>query len=179
MTINNAALSLAAELETERYATSRCLERIPIDLAEWRPHEKSISMGSLCELIAQTPKSITHILKQSEINFENYQHEHPVSTEELLNILNENIDEAKSELLKYEGCKPEQEFCLLNKGNTLLASTKLEQITAAINHMIHHRGQLTVYMGMNNIAIPSIYGTDANDMLFRDRNPGPIGLSYC
>jgi len=154
------------ELEAEVLSTRKCLERIPMNLSEWKPHEKSMSLGYLALLVAEIPKWITHMIEKSEIDFATFEHFKPATTEELVNHFNENIEGAKNALAGIKDGDLDNLFYLKNNGKVLFSSPKRANIESTINHMVHHRGQLTVYMRLNNIAVPSIYGPSADDRGF-------------
>ena len=157
---------LKKELEAEETASRKCLERIPMELADYKPHEKSMAMGYLALLVAEIPKWITHIIETSEIDFATFSHFQPKTTEELVNHFNENIKGAKASLQKFSDENLSEMFYLKNEGKTLFSSPKLDNLDSSINHMVHHRGQLTVYMRLNNIPVPSIYGPSADEKVF-------------
>ena len=154
------------ELETEVPASRKCLERIPENLYDWKPHEKSMNMGYLALLVADIPKWITHIIEDSVIDFANFQHFQLTTTEGLLKRYEENLQGARRALQNFADEKLSETFYLKNSGQVLFSSSKKENISSSINHWVHHRGQLTVYMRLNNIAVPSIYGPSADDRQF-------------
>lgn len=154
------------ELEAEATATRKCLERIPESLFEWRPHEKSMTLGYLSLLVAEIPKWIAHMLEKSEIDFSTFEHIQPKNTAELVNHFNDNMQAAKKALQAASDESLADPFYLKNQGQVLFSSPKKENIGSSINHMVHHRGQLTVYMRLNDIPVPSIYGPSADDKGF-------------
>jgi uncharacterized damage-inducible protein DinB len=154
------------ELEAEAIATRKCLERIPESLYDWKPHEKSMTMGYLTLLVAEIPKWITNMIEISEIDFATYEHFKPKTTDELVNHFDENVRGAKNALQYVSNKELSEPFFLKNNGQILFSSPKKENIGSSINHMVHHRGQLTVYMRLNNIPVPSIYGPSADDKGF-------------
>ncbi len=154
------------ELESEVTSTHKCLERIPPDLSEWRPHEKSTTMGYLSLLVAEIPKWITHIILRSEIDFATFEHFQPQTTLDLVSYFDENIEEAKKALSQATDDELAGNFQLKRQGEILFTSPKIETIAQTINHLVHHRGQLTVYMRLNNIPVPSIYGPSADEQGF-------------
>ena len=154
------------ELEAESTASRKCLERIPESLFDWKPHEKSMTMGYLALLVAEIPKWITWMLEKSEIDFATFEHFKPKNTSELVNHFDENIQGAKNVLQHVSNEALSEPFFLKNKGQILFSSPKKDNIGSSINHMVHHRGQLTVYMRLNNIPVPSIYGPSADDKGF-------------
>lgn len=156
-------LEYLAELESEIPATRKCLERIPMDLSEWKPHEKSMPMGYLTLLVAEIPKWITYIIEQSVIDLATFPHARPSTTEELVKHFDENIEGAKGALKKVTYEELSKPFHLKSNGQIVLTSPKQEITRSTLNHWVHHRGQLTVYMRLNNIPVPSIYGPSADD----------------
>lgn len=156
----------ARELEAESPASLKCLERIPARLFGWKPHERSMEMGYLALLVAEIPLWITHIIKYSEIDFATFQHLKPNDTQDLVNYFKQNVAGAKETLLNVSEGELAETFYLKTGGRELLRSSKKEQVESTINHLVHHRGQLTVYMRLNDIEVPSIYGPSADDRSF-------------
>jgi uncharacterized damage-inducible protein DinB len=154
------------ELEAEVPATRKCLERIPIELSGWKPHEKSMALGYLALLVAEIPRWITYIIEKKEIDFATFTHFQPKTTDELVRHFDENLEGARKALRNVKDEQFEETFSLKNQGKLLFSSTIKENIGSSINHLVHHRGQLTVYMRLNNITVPSIYGPSADDKSF-------------
>jgi uncharacterized damage-inducible protein DinB len=151
------------ELKAESTATRKCLERIPESIYGFKPHPKSMEMGYLALLVAEIPKWITAIIELSVIDFANYQHFQLSTAPKLLAHYEENLKGAIQSLSTVSDESLQKPFDLRN-GTTLLSSTpKLESISSTLNHWVHHRGQLTVYMRLKDIAVPSIYGPSADD----------------
>jgi uncharacterized damage-inducible protein DinB len=166
MNDTTAGTGFLKELEAESTASRKCLERIPESLFDWKPHEKSMTMGYLALLVAEIPKWITWMLEKSEIDFATFEHFKPKNTSELVSHFDENIQGAKNALQHVSNEELSEPFFLKNKGQILFSSPKKDNIGSSINHMVHHRGQLTVYMRLNNIPVPSIYGPSADDKGF-------------
>ena len=162
----NFGLEYLKEMEAETNATRKCLERIPETLFNWKPHEKSMTLGYLALLVAEIPQWITHMIEKSEIDFATFVHFKPANTAELVKHFDENIQGVKNALQHVSNKQIMEPFFLKNKGQTIFSSPKKENIGVSINHMVHHRGQLTVYMRLNDIAVPSIYGPSADDKGF-------------
>jgi uncharacterized damage-inducible protein DinB len=156
----------AKELETEAPATRNCLERIPENLFNWKPHEKSMSMGNLALLVAEIPKWITSTIEASEIDFATYEHADLNTTAGLVAYLDQNLAKAKDLLENTPDEELAKPFHLKNQGQILFTSSKKESISSSINHLVHHRGQLTVYMRLNDIPVPRIYGPSADEQGF-------------
>jgi uncharacterized damage-inducible protein DinB len=123
-------------------------------------------MGYLALLVADIPRWIWMIIEQTEIDFATYERFVPASTEDLVKRFDENVAAAKKALNNVKDEALQETFHLTNSGQVLYSASKLSQLEQTINHMVHHRGQLTVYMRMNNIAVPSIYGPSADEPNF-------------
>lgn len=154
------------ELEAEVPATRKCLERIPENVYNWKPHEKSMNMGYLTLLVADIPRWITYMLENGDIDFATFGQFTLSTNAALLEHFDENIKGAKQALQQVKEGTLDKTFHLKNQGQILFSSPLRENIETTINHMVHHRGQLTVYMRLNNIAVPSIYGPSADDRSF-------------
>jgi uncharacterized damage-inducible protein DinB len=155
-----------AELESEVRATRKCLEAIPESLYDWKPHHKSMNMGYLTLLVADIPRWITDTIDKSEIDLASYGQFHLSTAANLLTHFDRNIEEARRALAKVSNDDLQEAFFLKNSGAVLFTSSKKDNIQFSINHWVHHRGQLTVYMRLNDIAVPSIYGPSADERTF-------------
>src|SRR6187551_3757848 len=91
-------IEFSKELEAEATATRKCLERIPENLFDWKPHEKSMNLGYLALLVAEIPKWITAMINDSEIDLATFNHFEPKTTDDLVKHFDENFAEAKKAL---------------------------------------------------------------------------------
>ena len=157
---------LLHELNAEYRATRACLERIPDSLFEYKPHEKSMNLGYLVLLVAEIPLWIKHMVRDGEIDFVTFKHASPKTTSELVAHFEENMKGAREALKGTNDEELESNFTLKANGQVLYTSKKVNDIGITINHWVHHRGQLTVYMRLNDIDVPSIYGPSADDKNF-------------
>jgi uncharacterized damage-inducible protein DinB len=156
---------LLRELEAEATATRKCLEQIPENLFGWKPHEKSMHLGYLALIVAEIPKWIQVMIEKSEIDFAVFEHFAAKNTADLVNHFDENLQAARNSLQNVSDETLAEPFYLKNQGQVIFTSPKKENIGSSINHMVHHRGQLTVYMRLNEIPVPSIYGPSADERL--------------
>ena len=163
---NTIAQAYLKELNSEHRATRKCLESISEALFEYKPHPKSMNLGYLALLVAEIPLWIKHMIIDSEIDFATFKHFSPKTNAELLAHYDENIDGAKKALQNVTDEDLQAPFSLKANGQLLYTSPKIVDIGTTLNHWVHHRGQLTVYMRMNNLAVPSIYGPSADDKSF-------------
>ena len=142
------------ELESEVRATRRCLEAIPDKLYGWKPHEKSMNLGYLALLVADIPRWLVYALEKGEVNFATYEQFQLSTTHALLKHFDNNISKAKTLLEKVSNEDLEKPFHLKNADKVLYSQSRKDCVQSSINHWVHHRGQLTVYMRLNDIAVP-------------------------
>ena len=166
MTDINFCEAFIKELEAEAPATRKCLERIPASLFDWKPHPKSMAMGYLSFLVAEIPLWIEYMIKDSEIDFVTFDHFKPENTDELVAHFDDNVKKAINALQNVTEGSLAETFFLKSNGQVVFSATKKVNVESTINHLVHHRGQLTVYMRLNDIAVPSIYGPSADERGF-------------
>lgn len=154
------------EIESEVRASRKCLEGIPETLYKYKPHEKSMELGYLALLVADIPKWIAHMVEGPEIDLATYERFELSTTAALVKYFDDNIQAAKRALDKVTNKDLDGKFELKVAGKVVMTSTKKETVQQSINHWVHHRGQLTVYMRLNDIPVPSIYGPSADDRVF-------------
>lgn len=159
-----------AELEREGAATRRTLERVPegYDLA-WKPHEKSMPFGYLAGLVATMPLWVTMIVDQDFLDLappggEPYSQPELRSPKELVAALDHSVEQARKSLQN----TTDEHLLLpwqLRRGGQLLSEEPryLSLRHSLFNHLAHHRGQLTVYLRLNEASVPAIYGPSADE----------------
>lgn len=159
---------LLTELESEAQTTRKFLAIVPLDKAEWAPHEKSMKMQALASHIAELPSWIKLALTTSELDFATAPYE-PVqveSNDDLLAILEKALVEAKSCLAEANEEDLNKRW-LLRTGETIHADLSVyEMIRISFSQTTHHRAQLGVYLRILNIPIPGSYGPSADDQNF-------------
>jgi len=163
---NTISLSYLNELNSEYRATRACLEKIPETLFEFKPHPKSMTMGYLVHLVAEIPLWIKHMVLDGEIDFVTFKHFAAKNTNELVAHFEDNMEAARNALKNTNDEELEGEFSLKANGQLIYTSSKLPDIGSTLNHWVHHRGQLTVYMRLNDIPVPSIYGPSADEKTY-------------
>ena len=155
------------ELEDEAGATRRCLERVPENLFSWKPHEKSMEMIRLAYTVASIPRWIARALDDGEINFNTFKNVIPTTNAELVKCFDDCMAEARTALKKISDEDLQNGMFYLKMGDKVLMSgTKLDTVSSSINHGAHHRGHLTVYLRLNNIPVPAIYGPSGDEREF-------------
>ncbi len=163
---NSLGMAFLGELEAEAVSTRICLERIPESLFDWRPHEKSMKLGYLTLIVAEIPLWIWQMVETSEIDFAKFTHFQAKNTAEMVRHFDENLGKARHALSNTSDETLAETFYLKNNGQVLVSLPKSANIGSTINHLVHHRGQLTVFMRLNNLPVPSIYGPSADDRGF-------------
>lgn len=158
------------EFEMEAKTTRRVLERVPADKLSWRPHPKSMSLGELALHVAASPAVISGWCTEDETNFTGEKSPEPTSTSDILAAHDKGVTTVKESLTKVgdEGMK--SMWTAKAGGATLMAMPKGALVRAIVlNHWIHHRGQLSVYLRLLDVAVPSIYGPSADENPFAAR----------
>lgn len=154
------------EFNAEVASTRKVVERIPANLYDWQPHEKSMKMGYLTVMLVDIPRWITTSIKEGVIDFGTFKQVTLTDTESTLAMFDKNVEDCKAALASISDEDLSKTFELRNQGQVLMSSTQQFNISSTINHWVHHRGQMTVYMRLNNIAVPSIYGPTADEKMF-------------
>ncbi|MFQ5988560.1 MAG: DinB family protein [Candidatus Methylomirabilales bacterium] len=159
---------ILAELDQEAAITRRVLERVPNDKLTWKPHAKSMSLGQLALHVATTPGQVASLVSKSEYELQDFGN-FPTATSasELLPALEQSIASAKEVLNGLDDQTAMSTFKLTMNGKELLAVPRIGVVRSImLNHWYHHRGQLSVYLRLLNIPVPSIYGPSADENPF-------------
>ena len=151
------------EFDVEMATTRRLLERVPSDRGDWKPHEKSFPLGHLAQLVSWMPGWITRTLHEPFIDLATGGRYSMESTETLLDVFDENVKTARAALDSVRGAALDEEWSLRMGERVLMTSPRGETVRSTLNHLIHHRGQLTVYLRLLDVPIPSIYGPTADE----------------
>ncbi|MDQ2657370.1 MAG: DinB family protein [Bacteroidota bacterium] len=166
MSDNSIGKDFSKELQSEVRASRRCLEAIPDKLYKYKPHEKSMELGYLALLVADMPRWIIDMIEKSVIDLATYQRFELSTPDALVKYFDDNVAGAKRTLERVSDKDLEGIFELKVGGKVVMSSSKKVSVRQTINHWVHHRGQLTVYMRLNDIAVPSIYGPSADERTF-------------
>ena len=163
---NTIAAALIAELENEGATTRKILERIPPETFGWKPHEKSMSMSVLASHVAEMHGWTVSTVKDNEIDFAKFDYKpfEPKTTEDLVQHFEKNYNSAIEAL---QGASDEiwsEPWSLKNGDVTYFTMPKIAVMRSMVlNHIVHHRGQLSVYLRENNIPVPAMYGPSADE----------------
>lgn len=159
---------LIAELEQESATTRRVLERVPEDRFDWKPHEKSMHLGRLAMHVATTPLEIAKIATRDEMQVSEFEPSPEVkTTAEVLAAHDKGLAEAKATLSGMDDTTATGMWRVLDGDKELMAMPRIALIRAImLNHVYHHRGQLTVYLRLLDVPVPSVYGPSADENTF-------------
>ena len=151
------------EFDQEMASTRRLLERVPSDKAAWKPHDKSFPLGHLAQLVSWMPGWIATSLREPHIDLAKGSGYSLESTDALLNTFDANVRDARAALETITGAALDEAWSLKHGDRVLFTSPRGEVIRQHLNHLIHHRGQLTVYLRLVNVPLPSVYGPTADE----------------
>ena len=152
------------EFEHEMANTRKTLERLPDDKFSWKPHEKSMTMKRLSVLVADMFGWFQFEIDADELDFaKGYELADPKTTDELVAFFDKRLDDGLTSLRGADDAKFSERWKLRRGENIFMETSKLEIVRQTINHMIHHRGQLSVFLRLKDIPVPSIYGPSADE----------------
>jgi len=158
---------LTKEIQHEGGQTKKMLERIPMDKFTWKPHDKSREIGPLAIHIAQTPAWTSRILAALDFDMLTFNRVTPEikSADELVTISEANIEKAIDDLQKASD-EDMMRIWTFRRGDKVIFSLPIAAAirTLAMNHLVHHRGQLSVYLRLLNIPVPGMYGASADEV---------------
>ena len=151
------------EFDVEMASTRKLLERVPGDKAAWKPHDKSFSLGHLAQLVSWMPGWIATSLREPQIDLATASGYSIESTDALLQMFDANARDARVALEAVTGPALDEPWSLKHGERVLLTLPRGEVVRQHLNHLIHHRGQLTVYLRLVNVPLPSVYGPTADE----------------
>jgi uncharacterized damage-inducible protein DinB len=159
--------ALLQEYDAEAANTRRVLERVPEDKFSWRPHAKSQTLGELANHLAEVPKWTAVTLTAPELDFAamgDYKPNTYTSRADLLAAYDKDVAEARAIISKTSD-DAWQQVWTMRKGDEIVLSAPRTTVMRSfiMNHGIHHRAQLGVYLRLNDVPVPSIYGPTADE----------------
>ena len=164
MTLRDALLQ---EYDLERPFTRRSLERVPVEKFDWKPHDKSMTLGWLATFLAIVPSWGPIVINQPELDAGgagSARPEIPVSSSQLLGLFDEHYTKFRDALTSTSDEHLLTPWTLKFKGEVFFTQPRWLAIrTFILNHITHHRGQLGVYLRLLNIPVPAIYNASADE----------------
>lgn len=151
------------EFTREMTSTRTLLERVPSDEGAWKPHEKSFALGHLAQLVAWMPGWIPQSLLETELDLSKAGGYSFEATEKLLSEFDRNAERAEDALRSVTGPALDVDWSLKRGEQILLTMPRREVVRLHLSHLVHHRGQLTVYLRLLDVPLPPIYGPTADE----------------
>ncbi|MCL6480784.1 MAG: DinB family protein [Firmicutes bacterium] len=164
--------ALLPEFDFEMDKARKTLERVPEGRFDWRPHPKSPTMGWLAGHVAQLPFWAVITIQQDRLDLAppgapSYPAPEPGSRKELLETFDKNVAAARAAIASASDDHLHQNWTLLKGGQELMTLPRAAVLRSfVLNHLIHHRAQLGVYLRLNDVPVPSIYGPSADEQPF-------------
>jgi uncharacterized damage-inducible protein DinB len=159
----NASQSPIPEFEQEMTTTRRLLERVPSDKAEWKPHPKSFPLGHLAQLVSWMPGWIANTASKPDLDLAGAGGYSFEKTETLVAAFDKNVRDAVAALAAMKDGDLDATWSLKRGSQVFWSAPRRVVLRNHLNHLCHHRGQLTVYLRLVDVPIPSIYGPTADE----------------
>lgn len=165
------AQSLLPEFDQEMAATRTLLERVPEDRAAWKPHPRSTALGDLAAHITNLPSMARQTIKTEEVDMNPpggpaFTPPRFTTTADLLATFDEHIRQAREAIAGVADDDLGVSWSLKNAGETIFTAPRIAVLRSfMLNHLIHHRGQLSVYLRLNDVPLPPIYGPTADEQM--------------
>jgi len=159
---------LIMELDREASTTRKMLERVPDDKLDWRPHAKSTPLGKLALHLATLPGRFCTRLNEDGFDVSTATPPPPpASAAEIVKTFDEGVAAAKKALASIDDAKAMGTWTLSFKGKTIASMPRVGIVrTLLLNHSVHHRGQLSVYLRLLDVPLPPVYGPTADENPF-------------
>jgi uncharacterized damage-inducible protein DinB len=165
----NYAESILPEFDRELANARKVLERVPDDKLDWQPHPKSHTIGWNANHLAEIPSWVPGMLTAPSWDFapvggEPYQSPKRTSRQEILDLFDRNVAAARKALAAVRDDQMTQSWSLLKGGTPLFTMPRATVIrTFILNHLIHHRAILCVYLRLNDVRVPGMYGPSGDE----------------
>lgn len=170
--------AMLAELEQEAQATKRLLDRVPEDRLSWKPHPKSRSLGQLALHLAELPGGVSSMASSEVFQVPDFRQKEAESRAELLQTFERSLATARENLERMDDQKLMGTWTLKNQDRVVMSLPRAALLRSILlNHYYHHRGQLTVYLRMLDVTIPSTYGPSADENPFGEASPAGKGAA--
>jgi uncharacterized damage-inducible protein DinB len=152
-----------AEFDIEMATTRRLLERVPDADGTWRPHPKSFPIAHLAQLIAGMPGWFVNTLRETSLDLQVQEGYSIQPTAVLLDRFDRLVPAARAALADVTGPALGEQWSLRAGDHVLFSSPRGEVVRNHLSHLVHHRGQLSVYLRLLDVPVPSIYGPTADE----------------
>jgi uncharacterized damage-inducible protein DinB len=158
---------LLPEFDNEMKSTRRALERVPDEKFDWKPHEKSMAMGRLAGHLAELPGFAVAIIGTDGMDLDKGEYKPAMATNraQVLEAFDKNVAAAREAIVGATDDHLRQPWHLIYQAKKIFDAPRAAALRGMMmNHLVHHRGQFTVYLRLNGVAVPAIYGPSADEM---------------
>ena len=160
--------ALLPEFDHEMATTRRVLERVPEGNYDWKPHEKSMTIGRLAGHVAELPGWVPVTLEREKFDMATDGAQFPSLTassrKSLLEAFDKNVATARKAIAAASDEQFMKNWSLIHQGKPVFTMPRAAVLRSfTLSHIIHHRGQLSVYLRLNNVPVPAIYGPSADE----------------
>ncbi len=159
---------LLPEFDEEMKSTRKLLERVPEDKFDYQPHPKSMTLGRLAGHVAELPAWGKTTIEIDHLDIQPGQKPYiATSRQELLDTFDKNVAEARKAIAGVTDEHLQKIWTLTFSGKPVFSLPRVAVLRGSfMNHLVHHRAQLGVYLRLNNVEIPGMYGPSADEMKF-------------
>src|ERR1041385_5779954 len=162
---------LREQLDREVERSRKALEQVPDGQYQWKPHERSMVFGYLADMVATMPTWVAMEIDRNELDIapaegQSTKKAPKETSAELAKALDESAAEARAALAQTTDEHLETTWKLLARGHVVWEGSRKEMIQDTINHWVHHRGQMTVYLRLLGAKVPALFGPSADDQSF-------------
>lgn len=154
---------LLREFDEEMAVTRRVLERVPDGKGDWKPHQKSFSLAHLAQLVAWMPGWQVHTLKHGKLDLATAGKYSNETTATLLAMFDEGVAAGRAAIAEATPADFAAPWSLTMGDKVLFTATKGQVVRQNINHLVHHRAQLGVYLRLLDVPVPGMYGPTADE----------------
>jgi uncharacterized damage-inducible protein DinB len=160
--------ALLPEFDHEMTVTRKLLERVPEGQFDWKPHQKSYSLGQLAQHVATLPMWGSVTLNESELDLGASPQPDPIATRAgILSLFDDNVSRTRASLVGKSDGELMASWALKRDGHLIFSMPKASVWRSFVmSHLIHHRAQLGVYLRMHDVPLPSMYGPSADEGAF-------------
>ena len=162
---------LLAEYDREVVRSRKALEQMPEGKQDWKPHDRSMAFGYLAELVATIPTWVTMTIDRDELDIApkdgpQFKREPLATRDDYLRAHDKAVAGGRAALQRATDEHLLKPWRLLVAGNVVVETSRHEMVSDTLNHLVHHRGQMTVYLRLLGAKVPALYGPSADDKNF-------------
>ncbi len=157
--------ALLPEFDHEMATTRKLLERVPEARLGWKPHQRSMSLARLATHLAEIPRWSKHIIDEDEIDLKgDYRPNEETSVAAILSLFDKSVAESRKSMAAKSDAELMAPWTFKVQGKTMFSMPRVAVMRSMLfNHIVHHRGQLSVYLRLNDVPVPPIYGPSADE----------------